>query len=505
MKKLAITLLALVVASGLSNANPQQKTPVEKSYLDAQAVLDAGIKAMGGLAELQKIGDVTREASGDRSDEGQGLQPVWPRVAEPPVLSHPRMRSVRDIRGGRAFDEVEAVIFGGQPFHFRSAVTPTTAFAVSETSRNIRVLPPPAINNARASRFRRDPETLLLTASNRPEALRSLGEGEFAGHKQHVISFADVDGTEVSLYFDATTNLLTKAEYLNDDPVLGDVVAETVYSDWRPVEKLMLPFRYVDRVGGSVLQDLRLSSVKLNTHPADTLFAAPDGYAKIEQPPPGPPVVKKLADDVYALLGPYNSLFVIFKDYVLVVEAGANNRYSAASIAEIKKLAAGKPIRYLVSTHFHYDHLSGVRSYIAEGTTIVTTPAAKSVIERLTTTPHVMRPDSLSRNPKAAVIETIDEQRVFEDGLHRVELYRFASPHAAQMIVAYLPKEKILFEADMLDIPEAGNPVAGDDTIDLAKQIERLGLQVETIIPVHGKIGAISDLKGAVSERISKN
>jgi hypothetical protein len=57
----------------------------------------------------------------------------------------------------------------------------------------------------------------------------------------------------------------------------------------------------------------------------------------------------------------------------------------------------------------------------------------------------------------------------------------------------------------MLDIPEGGNPVAGDDTIDLAKQIEKRGLQVETIIPVHGKIGAISDLTAAVSERISKN
>src|SRR6185503_14395819 len=115
MKKLTITLLALVVASGLINADQQQKTPVEKSYLAARTVLDAGIKAMGGLDELQKINDITRELSGNRSDEGQGAQPVWPRVAEPPVLNHPKMKSVRDIRGGRAYDEVEAVIFGGQP------------------------------------------------------------------------------------------------------------------------------------------------------------------------------------------------------------------------------------------------------------------------------------------------------------------------------------------------------------------------------------------------------
>ena len=503
MKKLTIILLALVFASGLSNAQQQQKTPVEKSYLQAREVLDAGLKAMGGVDELQKIADISRDMSGTRSDEGQGMMPVWPRAGEPPVLAQPKMKSVRDLHGGRAYEEVEATIFGGQPLHFKSVVAGQNAFGASEEAKEVRTLPPPAVINARAARFRRHPESLLLAALNRPEALRWVGEGEFAGHKQRVISFADVDGTEVALYFDAGTNLLSKAEYLNDDPVLGDVVVETVYADWKPVEKLVLPFRYVDRVGGSVLQDLRVTSVTMNTHPPDSLFAFPESYAKL--PPLAPaPTVKKLGDDVYALLGPYNSLFVVFKDQVVVIEAGANNRYSAAGIAEIKKIAPDKPIRYLVSTHFHFDHLSGVRSYIAEGTTIVTTPTAKSVIERIANTPHVMRPDALSRNPKAPVIETIAYKRVFDDGVHKVELYRFASPHAGEMIVAYLPQEKILFEADMLDISEGGRVVAGDDTIDLAKQIERLGLQVETIIPVHGRIGTIADLNGAVTERISK-
>jgi len=83
----------------------------------------------------------------------------------------------------------------------------------------------------------------LLTAWNRPESLRWIGEGEFAGRKQRVISFADSDGAQVSIYFDATTNLPTKTETLNDDQILGDIMNETVYSDWRAVEKIMLPFQ----------------------------------------------------------------------------------------------------------------------------------------------------------------------------------------------------------------------------------------------------------------------
>ncbi|HEY6660431.1 MAG TPA: hypothetical protein VI031_04790, partial [Pyrinomonadaceae bacterium] len=342
MRKLAVIL----IACGLINTTQAQKTAVEKSYLQAREVLEAGINAMGGLEELQKITDVTREFAGVRSDEGQGAQPVWPRVAEPPATNHPRVKSVRDSRGGRAFDEVEAVIFGGQPLKFRGVIAGTTAFATSETAKNVRVLPAAAVNNIRAGRFRRHPEGLLLTAWNRPEALRWIGEGEFAGRKQRVISFSDADGAQVSIYFDAASNLPTKTETLNDDPILGDVVLETVYADWRPVEKVMLPFHYIDRVGGSRLEETKATSITLNTHPPDSLFAVPEDYAKVEPPPPGP-TVKKLAEDVYALLGSYNSLFVVFKDHVLVVEAGSNNRYSAASIAEIKKIAPDKPIRYL--------------------------------------------------------------------------------------------------------------------------------------------------------------
>ena len=70
------------------------------------------------------------------------------------------------------------------------------------------------------------------------------------------------------------------------------------------------------------------------------------------------------------------------------------------------------------------DHIGGVRSFIAEGTPIVTTPDAKSVIERAAAV-HSMRPDALSCSPRAPVIETLKDKRVFDDGAHRVEFYEF--------------------------------------------------------------------------------
>lgn len=499
--KLALALILISLASGVSYSQ-QKRSAIEKSYLRAREALAAGIKAMGGLESLLKIEDVTRELSGSRTDEGQGLEPVFPRAGTPPLTNHPKTRSVRDIRGQRAFDETEDVIFGGQPIKGRSIVAGNNAFLVSEVSKNLRVPTVPA-SAIRAARFRRYPETLLLAAWNRPETLRWQGEGDFDGRPQNVVSFADIDGTEVALYFDSKTGLLTKTEFLNDDPVLGDIILETIYSDWRPVEKLTLPFRITDRTGGIVQQEMQTSSITLNSHPPDTLFAMPEGYAKIDAAPPAP-VIKKLSDDVYAIFGPYNSVFVVFKDYVLVLEAGFNNRFTQASIAEIKKLAPDKPIRYLVATHFHFDHLSGVRSYIAEGASVVTTASAKTVIEYAASASHAMRPDALSRNPKAPAIETVKDKRVFEDGSHRVELYQIASPHVGEMLIAYLPNEKLLFEADMLDIPEAGTPPAGNDTVDLAEQIKKLGLNVERIIPVHGRMGTMADLEQALSNRSAR-
>lgn len=494
--RLAISLVLIAFASGISNSQ-QKKSAIEESNFRARQVLAAGIKAMGGLEALQKIADVTRELSGTRADEGQGMMPVLPRTVNPPATNHPKIKSLRDVRGQRTRDETEDVIFGGQPIKVRQITSGTTAFSVFEVTKNLR-FPVASASVLRAGRFRRYPETLLLVAWNRPETLRSQGVGDFDGRVQNVISFADVDGTAVALYFDSTSNLLTKTEVLSDDQLLGDITLETSYSDWRPVEKLTLPFSITDRVGGAVQQDLQTSSIVLNTNPPDSLFAMPEGYAKIDPIQPTP-TVKKLADGVYAILGPYNSVFVVFKDYVLVLEAGLSNRYAQSSIAKIKKVASDKPIRYLVSTHFHYDHLGGVRSYIAEGATIVTTPTAKTAIEYAADATHAMRPDALSLNPKAPIVETIKDKRVFDDGLRRVELYQISSPHVAEMIIAYMPKEKLLFEADMLDIHEAGIHPAGNDTVDLAQQLKRLKLDIERIIPVHGRMGTIADLEQALA------
>ncbi len=502
MPKRLLIALCLFVPLIVFAQSPQESSS-EKSYARAREVLEAGIKAMGGLDALRSVNNISREMAGVRTDEGQGPRPIphradYYRNLEAPAVNHPRIKIVNDLGGQRLSTSLDDVIFGGQPVRIRNILARDSSINVDYNLGTVEVRQAPNAAMARVNQSMRYPEILLPVVWDRRETLRYLGESQYEGQKQWIISFARQNGAQISLYFNSQTGLLTKSEILSDNPVLGDTAEELVYDDWRAAGKLTLPLRYITKVGGVILQDLRATSITIDTKLDESLFVAPEGLAKVERTPPARKIVK-LGDDVYLAPGEYNSVFVVFNDYVLALEAGSDNQSSANVIAQIRETAPGKPIRYLVSTHFHFDHISGVRSFIAEGATIVTTPDAKTVIERAATAAHTMRPDALSRSPRAPVIETLKGKRVFDDGAHRVELYEFSNPHCAEMIIAWLPKEKILFEADMLDIAYPDHiGQGGEDTAALLQKIQELGLAVERIVPVHGQLGTIDHLRRAV-------
>src|SRR5437899_4860673 len=80
-----------------------------------------------------------------------------------------------------------------------------------------------------------------------------------------------------------------------------------------------------------------------------------------------------LTDGVFYLRGgTHHSVAVEFADHVVVVEGPLNEQRSLAVIAEVNKLIANKPIRYLVNTHHHFDHSGGLRTYVDQGVTIIT-------------------------------------------------------------------------------------------------------------------------------------
>src|SRR5688500_5269117 len=84
-----------------------------------------------------------------------------------------------------------------------------------------------------------------------------------------------------------------------------------------------------------------------------------------------------------------------------------------------------------------------------------------------------------------------------------VEIYDVGpNPHANEILVAYLPKEKILFQADLLNAaPNGAIPIAQDSTISFSERIQQLGLQVEKIYGVHGRVATPEELRTSIEKR----
>ena len=59
------------------------------------------------------------------------------------------------------------------------------------------------------------------------------------------------------------------------------------------------------------------------------------------------------------------------RDHIILVDLPNNQARAAAVLAKAKEQIPNKPVRYVVTTHHHWDHLGGIREGIAEGATMV--------------------------------------------------------------------------------------------------------------------------------------
>jgi glyoxylase-like metal-dependent hydrolase (beta-lactamase superfamily II) len=491
-----VLLVTALAPAAAHTATAQPANVSQRAFAPARRALDGAIAAHGGLEALRAVKDVQRTGSGTAHNQGQSLRPGTPYTTRTVALT-----SVSDLARGRSSTEQITTPSGGIRTPSRSVLRGEDGFTVAMLTNVMAPMSPAAVAAARTA-LRRDPAALLLTAAGRAETLRDLGEATFEKRRHRVITFADSDGSQIALYLDAQTRRVAKIETLTDNAVLGDTVTELVLSDYRSVNGVQLPHRVVTRVGGDVIQDLRFSEIRVNTSPADAVFEPPAGAvtAKLSAGP-GTVVAKKLAEGVFFVEGSsHNSLAVVLADSILLVEAPLGEERSQAVLAKLAEVAPGKPVRTVVATHYHYDHSGGLRAHIARGATIVTTAGNRAFLTKLAAAPHVIKPDTLSRKPVPPTIEVVANKKVLGDSAHPVELYDVGpSPHVDEMLVAYLPKDKLLFVSDLFSIPPQGPiPPGTPANRDFSDKLKKLGLDVQIIAPGHGRTGTIEDLQKAL-------
>jgi len=315
-------------------------------------------------------------------------------------------------------------------------------------------------------------------------------------------------------------NLVERVQTWVENPIFGDMLVESEYSNYRDNNGLKFPATMVQKRGGFPTFEAYVLGAHANPSSLQTLMTptpppagrggGPGGAPGGPGAAPGP-TSEKLADGVFRINGAYNALAIEFADHIVLFEPGPQNEARGqAIIAETKKVIPNKPIRYGVISHHHFDHTSGLPAVVAEGMTIVTPEVNKAFLMNALSAPRTLAPDSLSKSGKKPVIEGFTgEKRVFQDATRTFEVYVIKGlPHADGLVVGYLPKEKILVYADMFNLPPADAPVPNPPvtgTIVFSDNIDRLKLDVDRIMSVHNlnpdRLTSVADIKASLGRK----
>jgi ribonuclease BN (tRNA processing enzyme) len=173
--------------------------------------------------------------------------------------------------------------------------------------------------------------------------------------------------------------------------------------------------------------------------------------------------------------GTANNLIVAMKDFLVVFDAPYGELQSRWTIDAAKAKYPGKPIKYLVLTHHHMDHTGGMRTYVAEGATVVVPSEAKDYFEKVVRAPHTLVPDDLQKRPRVPVIYGVFENMTIKDDTAEIRLYnlsaasnaeapRNTNPHVDGMLIGHVIDSKLIYVTDLISprgpIPRSAETIA---------------------------------------------
>jgi glyoxylase-like metal-dependent hydrolase (beta-lactamase superfamily II) len=345
-----------------------------------------------------------------------------------------------------------------------------------------------------------DQRTLMVSILT-PHGFLKAAQANNARVKGRTVSFV-LDGKRKVTGTLGADNLLQSVATVIDNPVLGDMPVTVAFSDYKDFGGVKFPAKIIESEGGFPAAEFNVTDVKTNV---ELSLTVPEPVRAATRP-----VVRtesqKLGDGLWYITGgSHHSLAVEFKDHVAVVEGPQTEERALAVIAETRKLIPGKPIRYLIPTHHHFDHSGGVRPFAAEGATIVTHDMNRDFFKRALEAPRTLNPGKYPRKVKGKFV-TFTDKHALSDGNRVVELYHVRNnPHNDAMTMIYFPKEKILVQADVFSPPAqpatAAPATTNPNTVAFYEELMARKLDVAQHAPIHGRLAKAAELRLAAGKQ----
>jgi glyoxylase-like metal-dependent hydrolase (beta-lactamase superfamily II) len=509
----ALPTAALLVAAGLAQPALAQK-PID---LIKQAVAaEGGAEALRGLKTLSVKGDAKFWEPGQSFAAG----------GEPRFLGDATFTITWDIARGIAradWDRDQKYPDPPIKLKYSEILMPALGFVTdakgSQPMSRIRIA-------AQLRELERASPRLLLDALDDPNNVRAAEQEKLGKATLPTVSVT-VAGTKFVILFDRATHLPAAIRTRDDDNISGDANYDLVFADWKALGGVHLAQSLSYQVNGVEVAKLNYRDVTANPAIAADVLAVPDNVKAAANPPatsniPYQWVLRRLfltrfldSDSVifpaggklslvelapnvqHVEGGTANNLIVAMKDYLVIFDAPYGELQSRWTIDAAKAKYPGKPIKYLVLTHHHMDHTGGMRTYVAEGATVVVPAPDKAYFEKDVRAPRTIVPDDLQKKPRPATIVEVKDQMSLKDDTEEIRLYNIPNPHVQGMIIGHVMKANVLYVTDL--ISPRGPVARSEATVSVGEAMKKFGISGAVIAGGHGTTARQSDIAPALA------
>ncbi len=313
-----------------------------------------------------------------------------------------------------------------------------------------------------------------------------------AGKAVNTLSFTVPGAFAATLVLDER-GLVTRIESTLPHPVLGDTAVVTRFSDYRDIGgQLRYPMRMQQSMGAFDTFDVTTGQVHVN---AQVEISAPDNVRSARENV----TTTAVAPGVWFIAGgSHNSVAIEMANEIVLVESPLYDGRAMPVMQAANALVPGKKVGTVINSHHHFDHAGGLRAAVGEGATLVTSALAKPYFERIFANPNRVAPDHMAKSGRAAKIVGYSGKHSISDGNRTIEVHDMqGSVHAQGFNMVWLPKERLLIQADAYTPGPPGSPpppAPNANHVNLVQNIERLGLNVDRILPLHSRVVPMAEL-----------